>query len=461
MRLPLQAEPATLQPGAARDLYSTTVVKMLYDGLTRLDGEGNPKLSLATSVDVSGSTYTFTLGKTAWSDGTPLTADDFVRSWRELFESKSEMAYLLFPIKGARELWNGEAAEFGVRAEGKNRLVVELEASTPLFLHLCALPCAMPVKGELTNGPFRLESWQPSDRLTLVKSDTYWDRDAVKLAGLDLLIIPDEMTALYLFEEGELDWVGSPLSTLPSDVIASQSDFDRFSLAATSWYVCNREIAPFNNAKVRRALALAIDRELLCQHVIPTHPEPATGPIPLCMGVANRPYFADGAIADAKGLLKQALREEGWDRLPRITISYGDSEQGHAVAQAVADQWREALGIQVDLRRMEIKSYLESVERGSFQVASKNWIADTGDPMEFLERFPDLGESYAALLELARREEDPEKRREFLIGAESIFVDEMPAIPIFHNKFCYGAAAGVEGVVLPPAGAPDFKWACR
>ncbi len=231
----MEKDPQTLDPRRVRDLATITVIHMLYEGLMRTQADGQATLALAEKVTISQDrkTYTFQLRSSAWSDGQPVTAYDFEQSWKSLLDPQfpSPNVYQLYVIRGAQEAKEGRTSidQVGIYAIDPSTLIVELERPVPYFLDLIATHFFYPVHASLrqqmidstatsnssilTNGPFQLKAWRHHNELTAVQNLHYWDKENIRLDQIHLVIL-DNSTALQLFQKGELDWTGSPLSTL-------------------------------------------------------------------------------------------------------------------------------------------------------------------------------------------------------------------------------------------------------
>ncbi len=497
LRMPLSESPETLDPRHVQSLNAHTIAKMLFDGLTRIDAGGKPIPSVAAKIVTTddGLLYTFFLRDTYWSDGIAVTAFDFEYAWKSSLspDSPATMASMLFCIRGAQAAKEGliPTNEVAVKAIDSRTLRVALNKPTPYFLELTALPIYAPIpshadqKGTawssphrrkfICNGPFILDCAVPASQLAVIRNPHYWDVASVKLDGIYMPVIPDEQTALYLYQKGELDWVGSPLATLPAEMIPqiqAGGALNTYPAAATLWYKFNTERLPFNNAKIRQAFAHAINRRALIDHVMPLG-QLATSPVPPFMGLRNEPAFTDGDTEGARALLEEGLHELGLTRhdLPPITLLSGNNERSR-LAQAIQDQWRQALGIEVKIETTEFKILLSRMRQHDYQIAGKTWFADYNDPTGFLSLFkyrddPITGglnetgwhnNQYTHLLNLAENESNPETRRSYLQQAEQIFIAEMPVIPIYHHTLSYLKNDQITAVALPPTGHPDFKW---
>ncbi len=492
LKMNLHSEPPTADPGIAEDTTSGAVVRATFDGLTR-NVDGKPKESVAEKIEVSSDllTYTFTIRDAKWSNGDPVTAKDFEFAWKRALDPKtaSNYAYQLYYIKNGQKFNKGEAKmdDVGVKALDDKTLEVKLENPTPFFLELTSFYTYYPVNQKVVeanpkwaaeaathvgNGPFKMETWEHKNKLVLVKSDSYWDKDAVKLDKIDFSMVEDENTELSMFDNGEIDWAGHPLSSLPTDAIPALKDAGKMivqPIAGTYFYRFNTEQAPFNNAKIRKAFTYAINRQAIIDNVLQAEQQPAMGYVPPSMSVNTQPFFKDNDVEGAKKLLEEGMKELGITTLPPVTLSYNTSESHKKVAEAIQDQWKKAFNIDVKLENKEWKVYLEDVHQGKYQVARAGWLGDFNDPINFLEMFKDKdggnndtrweNPQYKDLLNKSALEADPEKRKQLLAQAEAILMEEMPVAPIYYYTDSWVKADKVKGVSVDGLGHVDFKWA--
>lgn len=488
VRINLGAEPQALDPRKARDLQSMTLAKMFFDGLTRLNKEEKAELALAEKVDISedGKIYTFTIRSASWSNGDPVTAQDFSYAWTKILEPHfpADQAFQLYVIKNAKAAKEGKVSldQIGIKALDKKTLQVELQYPIPYFLELTALPIYFPVsqkidqtdsKTVVSNGPFILKEWKHNDLMRVVKNPSYWDATHVKLKEIHLVMVAEE-TELKMFEKGELDWAGSPLSVLPVGSLAQLKKIGNLQVKpflATYFFRTNVESEPFEHPLMRKAFAEAIKRSEIVEHVTQGGQLPATGLLPPSLTAQENPYFSDGDGEQAKLDFEQALQAMGMSReqLPSIALMYVSGERNHLIAQAVQEQWRQALGIKVELQAVERKVFFDRISKKNFQLAAGNWTADFKDGMNFLEvfKFKAGGSNntawenprYRELLDQAMEEKKPSERQKIFQECETILMKEMPIIPLFHYTMLYVSNQKVKDVVLSSLGSIDFKWA--
>ncbi|WP_301170731.1 peptide ABC transporter substrate-binding protein [Brevibacillus nitrificans] len=493
LRMNLHSEPPTADPGIAEDTTSGAVILATFDGLTRIGGDEKPHEAAAESYTVSDDqlTYTFKIRDHKWSNGDPVTAKDFEYAWKRALDPKtaSNYAYQLYYVKNGEKANKGEAKldDVGVKALDDKTLEVKLENPTPFFLELLAFRTYFPVNQKVVegnekwageaathvgNGPFKMESWEHKSKMVLVKNENYWDKDNVKLDKIEFSMVEDENTELSMFENGELDWAGAPMSSLPTDAIPALKEQNKITtkpIAGTYWYKFNTEKPPFNNVKIRKAFAFSIDRQGLIDNILQTGQIPATGAVPPSMVLNPNGYFKDNDQAEAKKMLEEGMKELGISKLPTITLSYNTSEGHKKIAEAIQDQWKKNLGVDVKLENKEWKVYLEDLHSGNFQVGRMGWLGDFNDPINFLELYKDKmggnndtrweNPKYKELLNQSALEADLDKRKKILADAEQVLMDDMPIMPIYFYTQSWVQNPNVKGVQMTGLGDVDWKGA--
>lgn len=505
LRLNSHSEPSSLDPRLVADLPSLTTGKMLFDGLTRMGDDGSV-FSLADGVAISDDQkrYTFSLKETFWSDGTPVTAHDFVFAWKSALHPTypAEYAHQLFTLKNGAAAKRGEISveEVGVHAADALTLVVDLAYPNPYFLQLTAFPICYPVpqhkalenpswagkQGDafVCNGPFQLVHWHHGSELEVKKNPLYWDAETVRLDTIVMSMIEDEHTELNMYENGELDWAGSPNSSLPPEALPSLKRFEETELfikpiAGTYCFKFNTKETPFHSLKMRQAFAAAINRHSLIENILQAEQEVALSLLPPCMrseemGETPLP-FGDGDHVHAIALFEEALSEEGWtrDTLPPITLMFSKSEKHQKTAQAVQQVWNRTFGIKVNVHSYEWNTFVDRLTKHHYQIGGRSWVSDLLDPLALLELYkytndPDLGGNndtqwedprFIALLDEALVTVDEEQRRALLAEAEAILMEDLPIVPLYHSTACYLKKPYVKGVYLSELCDLDFKHA--
>lgn len=499
VRINIGADPQTLDPRKARDLTSITLVHMFFEGLTRTSKTGALEMGLAERVEISddGLQYRFHLRKSFWSNGDPVTSCDFADTWRTILDPRfpTDIAYQLYGIKNAHKAKLGEMNldQIGIQTPDPQTLVVELEQPIPYFLQLLSMPSFFPVSQKVagdpnwafsedtfvSNGPFLLRSWKHSDQISAVKNVKYWQADQVKLSSIDLYMMSGN-TEIQMFEEGKLDWAGSPLSTIPVDAVRDLKEKEKLRVnpfSATYFYRVNTADRildrknPLSSPLFRKALAFSLNRQGITEHVLQGGQTPAKSLVPPEMGLSEKGYFYDDHQHRARSLLTDALLQLDMtlDNLEPVKISYSSSDRNAAIAQAVQKNWEEGLGIKVELEAVEPKVFFQRISQKEFQLAAGSWTADFNDPVNFLEVFKYKEAStnntnwesskYIDLLNQSGVCRDTEERKGLLREAEQILMDQMPIIPVFHYALNYLQSESLEDVALSPLGQIDFRWA--
>ncbi|MEK5443724.1 MULTISPECIES: peptide ABC transporter substrate-binding protein [unclassified Fredinandcohnia] len=500
LRINISSEPPTLHPGLATDSTSGVVLNHAFEGLTRINKNGEAEEAMAEKINVSddGKTYTFTIRDAKWSNGDPVTAHDFEYAWKWVLvpANQSDYASQIYNyIEGAKEAYDTpdisieKMENVGIKAIDDKTLEVKLTNPTAYFLELTAFYTYYPVNSKIakdnqdwanrvdesyvSNGPFVITD--KSSTITLEKNKDYWDADSVKLEKITMDMINDPNTEYQSFKKGELDWAGAPTSSLPTDVIPTldkEGTLQKSPIAGTYWFKFNINKEPFQNENLRKALSYSINRKAIVENVTQGGQIPAMALVPSAILKENeKGYFKDNDVDAAKEHLQKALDELGLSdvsELPEIALSYNTSEGHQKVAQAIQDMWRKALGIEVTLNNAEWNVYLDNIDQGNFQIGRAGWLADFNDPVNFLEIFTvpkgnnDTGwtnETFNNLLAQAAKETDKEKRLGLLKDAEQLVIDEMPIAPVYFYTNNWVQNDNLKGVVISPLGDVQYKWA--
>ncbi len=309
------------------------------------------------------------------------------------------------------------------------------------------------------------------NQIVLKKNPDYWDAENVHLETITMEMVDDENTAKQMYDDGELDWIGSPLDSVPLAAIPQMKQEGSLNIspkAGTYYYSFNTEKEPFTNKNIRKAFALSLNRKAIVENITKGEQKPGMALVPTAIWEENKDgYFKDNNIEKAKEYLDKGLEELGLDELPTIKLSYNTSEAHGAIAQAAQDMWKENLGVDVELNNEEWNVYLDSMTEGNYQVGRMGWIADFLDPINFLEIFETVGgnnytnwesDEYASLLEQARQEKDEAARKELLREAEQLFMDEMPLAPVYFYTNVYAHKDYVKDVTVGKLGTIQFKW---
>lgn len=464
-------EPKTLDPHSYAGVPESRIFWALFEGLVRADPISlEPTPGVAESWDVSedGTVYTFHLREDArWSNGDPITADDFIYAWRRILTPSLGAAYasMLYPMVGAEAYATGESTDpesIGARAIDAKTLEVTLVGPTPYFLglhlHFTWFPvhrATIEANGAfddpsnpwtragtmVSNGPYKLTQWDARRIIRAERNEHYWNHDALSLKAVEFLPITEQQTGERMFRVGEGHVMFRPPSTKIEVYKRENPELLRqASIYAVAFYRFNVQKPPLDNSLVRKALAMTVDREGICSKITRGGEIPATSLVPPDPnGYTSRgtlPYDPE----QARALLAEAGYPNG-EGFPSIEILYNTLELNKDIAEAIQANWQAELNIPVELLNVEWKVYLERAQGGDFEVARAGWYADFLDPVTFLE----LGQSnngnnwgkwhneeFDGLMIAASKEADSTKRFEILQQAEEILLDDPPFAPIYY-----------------------------
>jgi oligopeptide transport system substrate-binding protein len=491
----IATEPETLDPTKATGIPEATVIINCFDGLVRTDPSGNeivPRVAERWDISPDGRTYTFHLRESFWSDGRPVTAGDFEFAFKRLLDpaQAAEYAIMLFPIDAAEDYISGkekDPSHVGVRALDPQTLEIRLRAATPFFLKLLPHQTYMPLPRHVVennpdwalspqtyvcNGAFTLAEWRHHDRLMFKKNPRHWDARNVALDELIFRTIESVSTELAMFETGELDMTYQ----VPTESIArarKSPDFRSFPQIGTYFFCFNTKRRPFDDPRVRRAFALAVDRRVIADKICQGGERPALAFVsPSIRDADGRSDFRDvgGDLFRAPDVetARRLLAEAGYPGgrgFPHVAYFYNDDERHRKIALVLQNMWKKNLGVLVELRVEEWKVLLTHRRSGGYDVCRHGWTGDYADPMTFLDMFitgSGLNDckwsnaEYDRLIAAAREELDPAKRMALLHTAEKVLMDEMPIAPLFYYVTLYMQKPYASGIVRNALGYVYF-----
>lgn len=495
--LDMRAEPADVNSIKCSDAAGGDILRLSMSGLTRLDENDKPVGDLAQTIDVSedGKTYTFHLVKNAkWSNGEPVTANDFVFAWREVLNKKSGAPYAFMiytAIENGEDVYEGKKSpeELGVKAIDDYTLEVKLVNPVPYFLHLVSFYTFFPVNEKaytqigadnyakdadkiVTNGPYNIAKWTHDDSVEFVKNENYHDAQRVKVPKVKLVMLTDENTRLNSWKANEVDVVnvsGTQKEALEKEGIKVNSFIDN-----GSWYLqFNTKKPGLNNPKIRKAIAQSIDIKSLCENIKKDGSVPSTGLTPTEIAGANGTKFAQsvGTLTKydpegAKKLLQEGLAEEGMtaDQL-KLDLLIDNTTGASKEAQFYQEQIQKNLGVKVEVRQMPFKARISAMNSGDFAMTVAGWSPDYNDAMTYLDMFTTTNGNnygkysnpkYDKLIADALKEVDPQKRQDLLVEAEKTIIDEAVVAPIYFSSQLYIESAKVKG--LTRTGFQEFDF---
>jgi oligopeptide transport system substrate-binding protein len=468
LRIANMAEPESLDPHKATTTRQINITRNLFEGLVVLDPSGDvaPGVAESWSVSDDGLSYRFKLRATAkWSNGDPVTAGDFVFSFRRVEDPRTvaQDAEELYPIKNAEEVNAGklDVTALGVAAPDECTVEITLKAPTPYFLRLLAIEQAMPVHektvrlGEdwvkpgriVSNGAYILDDWKPFSHIRLVKNPHYWNADKVAIDAVVFDPTENLATVLKRYRAGEFDII---ISGLPNDQLGwlkqnMPKELHVAPFAAVIYHQFNTTRPPFNDQRVRQALAMAINREVLVEKVTRGGELPAYGFVPdgIANYVSQKVSWAKMSQADREAAAIKLMSEAGYGPRKPLTVkvTYTTSEGRKQILIAIASMWKK-LSVNVELVSVEQKVRVANQRVGDFEVGFNTWIGDL-DAREFL--FPWQTSSkdrnyarfsnpdYDRLMDAASVTGDESKRAQLLGQAEQVLLREMPVSPIYFD----------------------------
>ena len=481
------AEPGSLDPATSTGLEELRICMALFEGLMRIDPvTARPIPGLAERYDISpdGRTYNFYLRTNAqWSTGGIITAHDVVWSWLRVLDptTASEYAGQLFYLRGAEQFYTNKVrdpSQVGLRALDDFTLRVELLNPTAFFLDLCAFQTLYVVPRKLieqhgdawmrvrpltVSGPYTLDLWRINDRIRLRANPNYWDAANTHCAIVDILPVGSASTSFNLYQRREVDIIWDK-ERIPSELyptLRGTPDFHHFTYLGTYFLRFNTTRKPFDDPRVRRALAMSIDRPRLVEKILKTGEQTAFALVP--PGTANslppetlrfdpaaaKQLLADAGFPDGKGFRTIEFLFEA--------VSGGGSSVHGKIGVELQEMWGTHLGIKVELRQMEKQVQLKAMRTLAYDVGRSTWIGDYNDPNTFLDLFRSnngnnrtgwKNDRYDALMDAAAAQPDLARRAGLLRDAETILVrDEAPIAPLyFFNGFNYYDPARISGV---------------
>ncbi|HEX2580524.1 MAG TPA: peptide ABC transporter substrate-binding protein [Dongiaceae bacterium] len=469
LRLGNGDEPETLDPAKSETVVSFNILQDAFEGLVMFGPKGEVAPGTAEKWEISddGKTYTFHLRTNAkWSNGDPVTANDFVSSWHRALDPKtnSPYAYYLDVVQGVHDFRTGkntDANSIGIKAIDDHTVQIALNEPTPYFLSMLRLSVTYPTPKAVvdkfgdqwikpgnivSNGAYMVSEWTPNASVTLVKNPHYYDASKVKIDKVVYYPISDEAEELKRYKAGELDITYSDVAPdqIPALKKSNPKELRIYPYFGTYYYAFNTRKKPFDNPKLRRALSMAIDRDLITKKITLGGEIPAYGFVP--PGVAGyTPQKTDFAsmrqqqrVAEAKKIMKELGYSES--NPLKLEILYNTSDKHKKIAIAIQDMWKQ-IGIDVTLTNAEFKVVRDRAHKGDFDVLRVGWIGDYVDPTTFTDiglsdseqndakynnpKFDELERGQAKIA-------DTKKRFAHIQAAERILLKDLPNMPIYY-----------------------------
>ncbi len=467
----LGADPKTLDPGLNSAIDGSHILNNTFEALTReIGGEIKPAMAERYEVSEDGMVYTFHLRDAKWSDGEPVTAQDFEFAWQRAIKVETAAPYAshFFYIKNAQNFYegNGSLEDVGIKAVDEKTFQVTLEAPTPYFLSLITRPAFMPVRKEIiesgdeswffkketaiSNGPFVLESYATGDKIVLKKNPNYWNADSVQIDQINCLMIVESSTSLTAFQAGNLDIINNIPTQEITRLLSEDDSFYILPKMGTYYLQFNMNVDALKDVRVRKALSLALDRKAITENVMKGGEIPATGfnPVGLKDSQGNDfnttagDYYINvdgGNVEEAQKLLAEAGYPNG-EGFPQLTALYNTSESHKAVFEVIQEAWKQNLGINIELANQEWAVFQSNRVAHNFEIARGGYIGDYPDPVGLLEllaedssnNHPDWhNQEFNELINKSRFASGSE-RDAYIYRAEEILMEDAPIAPIFY-----------------------------
>lgn len=500
-----RGEVGTLDPNRMSWMQDIRLGYALWEGLYTLDPVTLQAIpGCADPIDLSAdkTVYTFHIRPNArWSNGDEVVADDFVFAWRRMFEEPGDYTYLLECIKGAEDYEKAFAdhkparfEDVGVTALDARTLRVTLKYPVAYFPDICAFPPAFPLNRRsmepfieraagsdrtsydkaftlppnlVTNGPYKLVSWQFKQRLRMEANEYYWNRASVKSRIIEQVSADDPLWAYTMYDTKGVDWIAEVTGDIAGELLKKKDkDLHVFPAFGTYFYSFNclpklkdGSDNPFADVHVRRAFTMALDKQVIVDTITRMGEPITTTYIPRgAFARYKSPAGLPMDIEQARRLLAEAGYPQGRG-FPAVTLLFNNEGQHGAIAQNVRRQWLDNLGVDVRLEGIEIKQFRERLHNKDYAVARASWFGDYNDPSTFTDKYlPDAGnndsawknQKYKDLCDAAAREPDPDQRMKLFEQAETILLDEAPILPIYTYVNAYLYRNNVTGIPLNP-----------
>lgn len=476
-----------------RDSTSGGLIKHLFEGLMTWE-QGKLTEGVADKIDVSedGLTYTVTLKDDAvWSDGQPVTAEDFRYSWLRQLNPENAGKYCkeLYWLKNGEEYNAGTASEedVGVQAQDDKTLIITLKAPCAYFKELLASKVYLPVRKDaveadenwwasadtcIGNGPFKLVKYTPHESIEMEKNESYREADLVNIQKLTARFITDSQVELMAYNTDEIQAGIMP----PTESLASLKDSgDLYTSPKLTcyWLVVNNQDDVVNDVRVRKALSMAIDRESLVENVTKGGEIPAYGLVPpQVMDSDNETPFYEASkdyftydVKQAQELLAEAGYPNG-EGFPELTYAISSDSYHADIAQAIQAMWKENLGITVNIEEQDLSVFISDRKEGKYPIARYTWEGSFSDPDTWLSLYVSGGENndskysnakYDELIQKAQMETDATERFKLLHEAEKTLIqDDMAVIPLFYPSLNYIIKPSVKDLGINANG--DMYW---
>ncbi len=498
----LSNEPDGLDPGVTNNSFAAPFIANCFEGLVTNDASGSVVPGSAESWDISedGTVYTFHLREgLKWSDGSDLTADDFVYAIQRVLTPATTAQYVNMVtayVAGAQDFYDGKgtAETLGVKAVDAKTLEITLLQPTSFFIDVLSMWVYNPVQkatieanGDkwtttpetyICNGPYKITEMNMGESVVLERNENYWDNANTTMDKITLRYILDTSTALTAYESGEVDGIRNIPSTDVTRLKAEDAGVQSVPSFGTVYYLINCEKEPYNNPLVRKALNLAIDRQAIIDNVVQVDAQPAynfispgysVDGVDLTDGRSDRELSPTADVEAAKAALAEAGYPDG-EGFPTLQLSYYSDDTAKKVVEAMAEMLQNNLGIKVEITSNDWAIYYEGVQKGDYEVAAMGWSADYMHPMSFLPLLVTGDASnnsfysnpdYDALVKEVMSETDATKALDLMKKAEDLVMNDYPYINLYYKTNNFLMKKNVTGFYMTASGNLYFKNAVK
>lgn len=491
-------ELSSMDTGVATDGTAFEAIAATIEGLYQQDAAGNiiPGMAIKEEVSEDGKTRIFTLRDAKWSNGQPVTANDFVFAWRRLADPKtaSQYGYMIevAGVKNAAAVQRGEkaASELGITAVDSKTLKIELDYPVPFFDQLVSFPVYYPINEEfynkykeqyaltpeaiLSNGPFKMTEWNQGANYTMVKNEQYYDADKVKIDGLNFQVVKDAQSAMVAFEQGTVDYV-----KLTGEMVEQYKNSPEFinTLGGYLWYLSpNQKVAGLENLNLRMALALSFDKEQIAEYLLKDGSIAANFAVPVKLAVGpdgkdfreTAPTYLNTNKEKAKEYFEKAKIELGKDKFS-YELLFEDTEASKKVAEYLKSEIETNLvGMTINLKQQPKKARLQLMRNKTYDIGLTRWGPDYADPMTYLDLWITGGstnygnwsnEKYDKLIFDVSKGDltgKPLERWEALKEAEKVCLDDAAIIPVYQTGSAVMINKNLTGFEFHSVGIPTI-----
>lgn len=491
-------ELSSMDTGVATDGTAFEAIAATIEGLYQQDAAGNiiPGMAIKEEVSEDGKTRIFTLRDAKWSNGQPVTANDFVFAWRRLADPKtaSQYGYMVevAGVKNAAAVQKGEkaASELGIIAVDSKTLKIELDYPVPFFDQLVSFPVYYPINEEfynkykeqyaltpeaiLANGPFKMTEWNQGANYTMVKNEQYYDADKVKIDGLNFQVVKDAQSAMVAFEQGTVDYV-----KLTGEMVEQYRNSPEFinTLGGYLWYLSpNQKVAGLENLNLRMALALSFDKEQIAEYLLKDGSIAANFAVPVKLAVGpdgkdfreTAPTYLNTNKEKAKEYFEKAKVELGKDKFS-YELLFEDTEASKKVAEYLKSEIETNLvGMTINLKQQPKKARLQLMRNKTYDIGLTRWGPDYADPMTYLDLWITGGssnygnwsnEKYDKLIFDVSKGDltgKPLERWEALKEAEKVCLDDAAIIPVYQTGSAVMINKNLTGFEFHSVGIPTI-----